>query len=452
MIMKKKNDCPKSRALTEEFLDYFPVAHSNMRIKVSAQNYRMFIDRGEGARLYDVDGNEYIDYCISYGPTALGSCYPELKDELIDLIEHRPTSSFFFAEDDIKFGKLVRENVPNAERIKMAMTGTEAVQVAIRIARAYTGKKMILKFGECFHGWIDNVFGGDYDPSPSGMPVMTVKEDDHSFCPGLSEVATTETLVIPWNDFDILEDTFKKYGHLIAICHFEAVPINCYSLQPKPGFVQKIRELCTKYNVVMSMDEVLTGFRTGPGGAQAMFGVTPDLATFGKMFAGGIASSFVCGLDEVMRVLPEQNVLAAGTFNGWPLSMRAAATTIDILTRNDGQMYKDMYAKQEKIMDGIVELGKKYGFKIRITENPGCFYTIFGVDGGRTPAYTMDDLDGMNPVQQARFRTLMEDNGVLILPENRWLMCFVLTDEDVQWTLEAAEESMKQMVAEGLAD
>lgn len=200
------------------------------------------------------------------------------------------------------------------------------------------------------------------------------------------------------------------------------------------------------------MDEVLTGFRTGPGGAQAMFGVTPDLATFGKMFAGGIASSFVCGLDEVMRVLPEQNVLAAGTFNGWPLSMRAAATTIDILTRNDGQMYKDMYAKQEKIMDGIVELGKKYGFKIRITENPGCFYTIFGVDGGRTPAYTMDDLDGMNPVQQARFRTLMEDNGVLILPENRWLMCFVLTDEDVQWTLEAAEESMKQMVAEGLAD
>ena len=168
------------------------------------------------------------------------------------------------------------------------------------------------------------------------------------------------------------------------------------------------------------------------------------------MFAGGIASAFVCGVDEVMRVLPEQNVLAAGTFNGWPLSMRAAATTIDILTRNDGQMYKNMYAKQEKIMDGIVELADKYGMKVRIAENPGCFYTIFGVEGGRKPIYTFDEIKDRDEAQNKRFRTLMENNGVLILPENRWLMCFVLTDEDVQWTLEAAEEAMKQMVAEGL--
>lgn len=451
MIMKKKNDCPKSKAMTEEFLDYFPVAHSNMRIKVSAQNYRMFIDHGKGARLYDVDGNEYIDYCISYGPTALGAVHPELSEALVDLIRTQPTSSFFFSDDDIKLGKLIRENVPNADRIKMAMTGTEAVQVAIRIARAYTGKKMILKFAECFHGWIDNVFGGDYDPAPSGMPVMTVKEDDHSYCPGLSELSTHETLVIPFNDFDILEETFKNYGHLIAICHFEAVPINGYSIQPKPGFLEKIRELCTKYNVVMSMDEVLTGFRVGPGGAQELFGVKPDLATFGKMFAGGVASAFVCGVDEVMRVLPEENVLAAGTFNGWPLAQRAAATAIEILTRDNGQIYKDMYAKQEKVMDGIVELADKYGFKVRIAENPGCFYSIFGVEGGRKPIYTFDDIKDLNEEQNKRFRTLMEDNGVLILPENRWLMCFVLTDEDVQWTLEAVEESLKQMAAEGLA-
>ncbi len=140
------------------------------------------------------------------------------------------------------------------------------------------------------------------------------------------------------------------------------------------------------------------------------------LATFGKMFAGGIASAFVAGVDEVMRVLPEQNVLSAGTFNGWPLAQRAAATTIDILTRNNGQMYKDMYAKQEKIMDGIVDLSDKYGLKVRITENPGCFYTIFGVEGGRKPVYTFDEIADRNEEQNARFRTLMEDNGVLILP------------------------------------
>ena len=443
--MKKKNDCPKSRAMTEEFLDYFPVAHSNMRIKVSAQNYRMFIDHGEGSRLYDIDGNEYIDYCISYGPAALGSKHEELSKALIDLIETRPTASFFFSDDDVKLGELIRKYVPCADKIKMQMTGTEAVQTAIRIARAYTGKPMILKFAECFHGWIDNVFGGGYDPSPSGLPLMSLREDDHSYCPGLSKIATQETLVIPFNDFDILEETFKNYGHMIAICHFEAVPINHFSLQPKPGFLEKIRELCTKYNVVMSMDEVLTGFRVGPGGAQGLFGVKPDIATFGKMFAGGVASAFVCGVEEVMRVLPEKNVLSAGTFNGWPLAQRAAATTIDILTRNDGEAYRNMYEKQEKSMDGLVCLADKYGLKLRITENPGCFYTIFGVEGGRTPIYLDDDIKDMDDDQNNTFRKLMENNGVLILPANRWLMSFVVTDEDVQWTLEAAEDVMKQM-------
>lgn len=446
--MKIKNDCPKSRAMTKEFLDYFPVAHSNMRIKVSAQNYRMFTDHGEGCRLYDVDGNEYVDYCISYGPAALGTAYPELADALCDLIRHQPTASFFFTEDDIKLGKLIRKNVPCGEKIKMAMTGTEAVQVAIRIARAYTGKSMILKFQECFHGWIDNIFGGQYEKNHAGMPTMSVPESDHCYTLGRGMLSGEETLVIPFNDFDILEDTFKKYGHLLAICHFEAVPINDFSIQPKPGYLEKIRELCTKYNVVMSMDEVLTGFRVSPGGAQKLFGVTPDIATFAKMFAGGIASAFVCGKEEVMRVLPEHNVLAAGTFNGWPLAQRAAATTIDILTRNDGAMYKHMYAMQEKLMDGLIALADKHGIPLRITENPGCFYTIFGVEGGRKPIYSEEEIAGRDMDMCGKFRKMMEHYGVLILPENRWLMSFVITDDDIAWTLEAADTVMKQMKEE----
>lgn len=443
--MKKKNNCPISRAMTEEFLDYYPVAHSNMRIKVSAQNYRMFVDHGKGSRLYDVDGNEYIDYCIAYGPSALGTAQDELSQALIDLIKTQPTASFFFTDDDIKLGKLIRKYVPCGEKIKMSMTGSEAVQVAIRIARAYTGKKMVLKFQECFHGWIDNVFGGAYDPNHQGMPVMFVPESDHCYTPGRGALATQETLIIPYNDFDILEDTFQKYGHLLAICHFEAVPINDFSIQPKPGYLEKIRELCTKYNVVMSMDEVLTGFRVAPGGAQELFGVTPDIATFGKMFAGGIASAFVCGKEEVMRVLPEQNVLAAGTFNGWPLAQRAAATTIDILTRNNGEMYKKMYEKQERLMNGLVELAKKHNIKLRITENPGCFYTIFGVEGGRKPIYSEAEIANRDMDMCGRFRKLMENYGVLILPENRWLMSFVVTDDDIKWTLEAADQVMKEM-------
>lgn len=444
--MKLKNNCPKSREMTERFVDYYPVGHSNLRIPVSAQNYRMFIDHGKGSRLYDVDGNEYIDFCIAYGPSVLGTAYAELSDALVDLIRTQPTASFFFTEDDLKLGELIRKHVPCAEKIKMQITGTEAVQTAIRIGRAYTGKKMILKFAECFHGWIDNIFGGTWDPNVQGMPLMQVPKSDHCYTPGRGALATAETLIIPFNDFDILEETFEKYGHLIAICHFEPVPINNYSIQPRPGYLEKIRELCTKYNVVMSMDEVLTGFRFGPGGAQSYFGVVPDIATFGKMFAGGIASAFVCGKEEVMRVLPEQHVLSAGTFNGWPLAQRAAATTIDILTRNDGEMYKNMYDKQEKLMDGLVELAEKHGLKLRIPENPGCFYTIFGVDGGRAPIYGEDDIAEKDNAKNAKFRKLLEQYGVLILPENRWLMSFVLTDEDVRWVLEAADVCMKELV------
>ncbi len=445
MKMKKKNDCPLSKKMTEEFVDYYPVGHSNRHTPVSAQNYRMFIEHGAGARLYDVDGNEYIDYCIGYGPAALGSAYEELADSLIDLIKNQPTISLFFTEDDLKLGKLIRENVPCAEKIKFSMTGTEAVQVAIRIARAYTGKSMILKFAECFHGWADNIFGGAYYPDVPGMPTMHVPKTDGCYTLGRGQLATQETLVIPFNDFDILEDTFKKYGHLLAICHFEAVPINDYSIQPRPGYLEKIRELCDKYNVVMSMDEVLTGFRVGPGGAQKLFGVTPDIATFGKMFAGGIASAFVCGKEKVMNILKDGPVLAAGTFNGWALSQRAAAKTLEILTHNDGEIYKTMYAQQEKLMNGLIELANKHDIKLRIPENPGCFYTIFGVEGGRKPIYSEADIADLDENMCGRFRKLMEDHGVLILPENRWLMSFVLTDDDIEWTLEAADQVMQIM-------
>lgn len=446
--MKLKNDCLKSKEMTKKFIDYFPVGHSNLRLPVSAQNYRMFIDHGKGARLYDVDGNEYIDYCIGFGPNALGTNFPELSAALIDLIQTCPTSSIFFSEDDLKLGALIRHYVPCADKIKMQITGTEAVQTAIRIARAYTGKKLILKFAECFHGWIDNVFGGIYEPNVSGMPLMHVPKSDEHYSPGVSELAMEETLVIPYNNFDILEETFEKYGHLIAICHFEAAPCNYYCIQPKPGFLEKIRELCTKYHVVMSMDEVISGFRLGPGGAQEYFGVTPDIATFGKMFGGGIASAFVCGKEEVMRVLNEQNVLSPGTFNGWPLAQRAAVTTITALTRNDGEMYKHMYAEQEKIMDGLVTLAKKHGLKLLISEVPGVFYSIFGIDGGRKTIYGAEDLVDRDEAMNARFRTLMEDHGVLILPENRWMMSFVLTDKDVAQTLEAADAAMAELVKE----
>jgi glutamate-1-semialdehyde 2,1-aminomutase len=354
----------ENRKLTEEFNRYYPGGHSNFRVPLEATENRVFIARAEGSHLWDVDGNEFIDYQGAMGPNLLGHRHPDYVERLKDLLDTSSVcvgSGVLHSPDDVAVAEKLVRHIPCAERIKFCLSGSEAVQMALRLARAHTGRPYFIRFGGHYHGWFDNILGGMLDASPKAEPFARYDPESHpwedmGFTRGRGPGADRESFLLPWGDLGALEDTLKKYAEQIAAIHFEALVCNHFNLLPRPGYLEKIRELCTEYGIVMSMDEVITGFRLGLSGAQGRFGVTPDIATFGKALGGGLPVSAVVGKAEIMEALRDQKVLGPGTFNGYPLGMRAALATLEILERDAGAVYRAMDGVQGRLEEGLREL------------------------------------------------------------------------------------------------
>ncbi len=432
----------KSREYTKEFDEIYPIPHSNFRARVAATDFKTFVAGAKGSHIIDVDGNEYVDFLGSFGPTMLGHANKEYVAELENHLENEATiysSGMLFSPTDIELGKKIIKHVPCAEMIKLSLSGTEAVQTAIRIARAYTGKTIIIRFAEHYHGWLDNVLGGILnEDTEHPYPVQSSK--DAAYTIGRSPWAEKESFLLPWNDFEALESTVEKYHDKIAVIHFEGIVCNHFCLYPKPGFVEKIRELCDKYNIVMSMDEVITGFRLGLGGAQKYLGVTPDIATFGKAISGGVPFSAVAGKRKIMMVMRDEKVLGPGTYNGYALGVKAANTAIALLERDDGAGYKKVEKLQETLTKGLLERAKKHGIKMAINQAPGVFYTIFGVEDTGKPLYTEEDLKGFDQELSTKFWCEIFKEGVLLLMACKWYMSFAHSEEDIKFALDAADK------------
>ncbi|WP_294379110.1 aspartate aminotransferase family protein [uncultured Clostridium sp.] len=443
----------KSEALTKEFNKYYPGGHSNLRIPMDVTEHRLFIAKSEGTHLTDVDGNEYIEYNGSMGPNILGHSHPEFTKRIVDYLKNNGSaigSNLLFSPMDVEVAKLIEKYVPCAEEIKFTTTGSEAVQAAFRIARAYTGKTVIVRFAGSYAGWCDNVLGGRINPNKDEIPytdytLIGGPEVDPYYTEGRVPWVNKETFLIPWNDFDALEETFEKYHDLIAAIHFEGIVWNHDGLYPKPGFLERIRELCDQYNIVMSMDEVITGFRVNIGGAQKVLGVTPDICTMGKAISNGIPVSCVAGKKKIMDVIRGNKVLVPGTYPGYGLGMAAVLATIDLLTRDNCAVYDKVFKVQEKIMDGLVEISNKYDIPLTITEANGVFSTIFGVPGGRRRLYTDEDLKGFDKELCNNFQRYMQENGVFLMFGGRWYINASHTMEDAEKTLIAADKSMKAL-------
>jgi len=439
----------KNRKLTEKFSRYYPASHSNFRVPIEATENRVFIVRAEGSHLWDVDGNEYIDYHGGMGPAILGHRHPEYVKGLKDLLDTSSVcvgSGLLFSPDDIEVAEKLVQHIPCAEQVKFCLSGSEAVQMAIRLARAYTARPYFIRFSGHYHGWFDNVLGGMVDPNPAGKPFAHYDPEsnpyaDICFTLGRATGAEKESFLLPWNDLDALEDTLRKYGEQVALIHFEALICNHFCMPPRPGYLQRIRELCTQYGIVMSIDEVITGFRLGLSGAQGYYGVTPDIATFGKAMAGGLPVSAVVGKTAIMEQLRDKKVLGPGTFNGYPLGMRAALTTLTILERNNGAVYAKMERVQKRLEDGLKELAQKHGVQMRIQGARGVFFTIFGVDSDKV-VYSDEDLMTIDMEKTLKFWSGMNHEGIGVLAGGRWYMSIVHTDADVQRTLEAADKVM----------
>jgi glutamate-1-semialdehyde 2,1-aminomutase len=436
----------KNLALSEKLAKAYIGGHSNLKIDLSATPMKIFIDHMKGARIYDVDGNEYVDYLSALGPIIVGHCHEHYVKTLkanIDAMSPTIGSYVLATEQELALAEKLKKHIPCAEEIKFAVTGSEAVQLAFRLARGYTGKRYVVRFSGHYHGWFDNILGQVMNPNPDGMPFGIESEEDAYATNGRDPEAVKQTFILPWNDLAAVEECFKKYGDQIAMVHCEAIVFNHFGLMPKPGFLENLKTLCEQYDIVLSFDEVITGFRCGLSGAQGKLGVTPHLATFGKAIAGGMPASLVAGKRDILKLLADRTVLGPGTFMGYPLGVAACLATIEILEKDNGAPYREMDRLQDRLTAGIKEIAQQKGMSMHVQGATGAFVIMPGVECD--VAYTDEDIATLDMDMLMTMMKVLQDEGVLTRVGGTFYMTSAHTDADIDFTLEAFSRTMAKI-------
>ncbi len=383
----------------------------------------LYFREGHGSRLVDVDGNEVIDYTLAYGPQILGHSHPAVVQAVQQQVARGQT---FGAQNELEprlAEKLVRL-LPACERITFSTTGSEAVQVALRLARAHTGRSMIIRFAGHYHGWMDNILAKPaVDGTLLAEPVSA----------GQSRSALGDVLCLTWNDLAAVERALEAHSGQVAGIILEPLLANGGGFMPAAGYLEGLRKLCTRHGVLLIFDEVITGFRVALGGASQLFGVIPDLAVFGKAVAGGFPLSVVGGRAEVMDLIAEQKVFHAGTLNGNPVALAAALATIEELERDDGQMLRRVRSHGEQLQAGIRDACAAYGQPVRIHGVGSVFWTYFTA----TPIDDHRAFCAHDGRAYASFTERLLDQGVLVMASGRWYVSGAHDGTDLEQTLAA---------------
>ncbi len=401
----------------------------------------LFIRDARGSHFTDVDGNDFIDYALAWGPLILGHCHPKL---VATLSKHAVQPHVYGAQHALEFelAELVQAVVPCAERVAFTSSGSEAVQIVLRLARAATGRNLILKFEGHYHGWMDSVLLS-YKPRRAELAASAFSAAILGTS-GQVRNAAENLLVIPWNDVASLEEVFAQHGSEIAAVISEPVLCNSGCLLPKDGFLGQMAAVARRHGALVIFDEVITGFRRAPGGAQSYYGVTPDMATLGKAIGGGLALSAIAGKKDLLELMFTGGVSFGGTFNGNPLSLAAGVTTIQELGQGEGEALRTANQTGEALMQGIRELGKIHGLPLLVSG----FGAAFAVHFNRLPQLssyrdTLDDDPGM----LTKFLLESCKQGINILPDGRFYVSTVHTAEDVEQTLAALDGVFARMAA-----
>ena len=389
----------------------------------------IFMDHGKGAKIYDIDGNEYIDYVLSWGPLILGHANPGVVDALKKTAE-KGTSFGTPTIMENKLASLVKERVPSIEIVRMVSSGTEATMSALRLARGYTGRNKILKFEGSYHGHGDSLL------IKAGSGVATLGLPDS---PGVPLGIAQNTIAVPYNDLEAVRSAFEQYGEDIACIIVEPVAGNMGVVPPKPGFLQGLREVTSAYGALLIFDEVMTGFRVDYHCAQGYFDVTPDLTCLGKVIGGGLPVGAFGGRADIMeKIAPTGPVYQAGTLSGNPLAMTAGYETLRQLTL---ETYAAFRRKADRLEQGFHEAAVKYDIPHTINRAGsmiGIFFTNEEVNNFASASTS--DLDLF-----ARYYRGMAENGIF-LPPSQFEGIFLSaahTDEDIDRTVEAAEKTFK---------
>jgi glutamate-1-semialdehyde 2,1-aminomutase len=356
----------RSKKLFDEAQRYLPGGvDSPVRAFKAVGGTPLFIKKGHGSRLYDVDGNEYIDIVGSWGPLILGHAHPRIVKAIKNAAE-QGASYGAPTELETKLAKLICQAMPSIEMVRFVNSGTEAVMSAIRLARAFTGRNKVLKFAGCYHGHADGLLA----KAGSGVATLGIPSS-----PGVPAAVTADTLVAPYNDLGEVERLFKQFTSEIASVIVEPVAGNMGVVLPRQGFLEGIRSLTSQYGALLIFDEVITGFRVAYGGAQQLYKIAPDLTCLGKIIGGGLPVGAYGGRRDIMQmVAPSGEVYQAGTLSGNPLAMAAGIETVTILKESDA--YQKLEKKSSALEQGIVKAANQAGIIIQLSRI-GSMFTIF---------------------------------------------------------------------------
>ena len=386
----------------------------------------LFIEQACGAELIDVDGNRYVDFVAGYGPVVLGHADPVVC-EAVAAAASGTQQVGAQHEGEVVLAEALCDHVPAFERVRLSVSGSEGVHAALRLARAATGRQLVLKFAGHYHGWLDGVFTATSHAAP-GFP--------ESRGQGVSALAGIS--VIEWNDEHALREAFASAGSQFAAVIMEAIPCNQGVIYPRPGYLELVRELCDDAGAILIFDEVITGFRLGLGGAQELTGVVPDLAVVAKAMGNGFPISAFGGRADLMELVATNRVVHAGTYNGGGVSVAAAIATISRLTDPTLDAHERMRRLGARLMDGLRAAAARHGHRL-VTQGPGPVFFAWLLDDGGVESYR-DHLraDGTT---YARWAELMLSLGIRTLPAGRWYLTAAHTDAHVDETLEMADRA-----------
>ncbi len=427
----------RSKNLYTKALNLIPGGvNSPVRAFKAVNSNPLFIAKASGSKIWDVDGNKFIDYVMSWGPLILGHSHPEVISAVKNALKNG-TSYGAPTEIEIKMAELIKKMMPSIELVRMVNSGTEATMSAIRLARAYTGRKKIIKFEGCYHGHADSFLV----KAGSGATTLGIPSS-----PGVPDELASLTLNAKFNDIESVQKLIDENKNEIACIIVEPVPGNMGVVLPKNDFLKKLREICDRENIVLIFDEVITGFRLAPGGAQEFFGVKPDLTTLGKIIGGGFPVGAYGGKKEIMQLIaPSGPVYQAGTLSGNPIAMTAGYTTLKILYEKRKTIYKQLDAKARYLAESFREIADGNGVKIQVHQI-GSMMTVFFTDG---EVYDYESALKSDTKKFARFFNLMLENGIY-LPPSQFEAMFLSTahtDEDLEKTIKAFERSIKALLS-----
>lgn len=377
----------------------------------------LFIDHAEGSKIYDVDGNCFIDYICSWGPNILGHSHPQVINAVINTCKKGLTFGACH-KGEIQLAQRIKRNVPSMEMLRLVNSGTEAVMSAIRAARGYTGRDKIVKFEGCYHGHSDGLL------VKAGSGLLTNSIPNSA---GVPKGYTDSTLLARYNNTQSVEALFEKYGNEIACVIVEPCAANMGVVPPQKGFLQFLRDITHKYNSLLIFDEVITGFRLGIGGAQGFYGIKPDLTTLGKIVGGGMPLAVYGGKREIMEcVAPLGSVYQAGTLSGNPVAVSAGIETLKILEENQEEIYSSLESKSSKIEQAM----KKAGLNVNRT---GSIMTVFFTDARVTDYDTAQTSDTR---AYARYFKYLQGNGIYTAPSQfeAMFVSYAHSDEDIEKT------------------